>query len=107
VSFDDLVEIFSLLQLSNKLIPRTLHDLEGRVVGQLMYEVDHFGGEQVGEVKDRLQFRQRSLHHLVHAGLSGPDAGQDPLHPLRPPEGVEQHQVLPSTLREDRTDGTL
>lgn len=54
MSLDDLVQVFGKLQLSDQLIPGTLHDFEGRVVGQLVDEVDHLRGKQVGQVQNRL-----------------------------------------------------
>ena len=69
VSLDDLVKVFGQLQLPDKLIPGALHDFEGGVVGQLVDEVDHLRGEQVGQVQDWFQLWQRSDHHLVHTSL--------------------------------------
>ena len=53
MSLDDLVQVFGKLQLSDQLIPGALHDFEGRVVGQLVDEVDHLRGKQVGQVQNR------------------------------------------------------
>ena len=45
-----LIQALGLPKLLDQNVPGALHDLECDVVSELMDEMDHFGGEEIGDV---------------------------------------------------------